>query len=313
MADSGRSNQLHRVAFVCPVCDYAFKREPGRVAEDPSDEVHPWRYFASCSKCGMECEQAWWERNLLKAWANSSGPKTEAGKLAVTANLEGHPTPEETRRTRFNAMKHGAYANTATYFPARPGKYPECEGCEYLEEVCPQQVACLKKMELFMQVHVAMESGDPDALNAIHANVQSSFFGVLQDMFRQVIADGPRLCHQAYYYDKDGGLHWVERYNPKTGDLEPVMDYDAHPLLKIIGEWMSKNNISLDDLAMTRKGQEDRSIDMGFIEAEKQSKEQMAGYQERQAKALEDLRDMAERGRQKLREDPVYLEHQENG
>lgn len=308
MAESDLAKQLQRVTFRCQACGQSFKKEPDRVEDAPDDPVH-WRYFAKCSHCEAEAEQAYWERNLLKAWSHATGPRTEEGKAAVTKNLEGHPTPEEARRTRFNAMKHAGYANTATFFPARPGRYPECAGCEYREEVCPQQVACLKKMELFMQVHAAMESGDPDALNRIHANVQSNFFAVLQDMFRQVIASGPELKTPAWYYDKDGGLHWVERMDPGTGEVIPVYDISAHPLLKVIGEWMSRNNISLEDLALTHKGKEDREMDMGYIEADKTSKEELLEYQARSTKALEDLRDMAERGRKRLREDPVLLEH----
>ena len=308
MADSDRGKPMQQVTFRCE-CLHQFKREPERIEDVPDDPFHAWRYFAACPDCGAEAEQAWWERNLLRAWSRATGPKTEAGKAAVTKNLEGHPTPEEARRTRFNAMKHGASARTATYYPARPGKYAECEGCEYREEVCPQQVACLKKMELFMQVHVALDSNDPHALRDIHANIQSSFLAVLQDMLRQVIADGPRLCNQAYYYDQKGGLHWVEKADEKTGETVPVLDYTAHPLLKIISDWLHKNGLSLEDLALTNKGQEDREIDMGFIEAEKETKDRFDEYQERTVQSLEHLKEQIERGQKRLKEDPVAIEH----
>jgi len=313
MAESDRKKQLYRVAFICRACDHQFRAEPGRVEDAPDDPVHPWIYFATCPECGVEVEQAYWERNLLKAHAKATGPKTAAGMAAVTKNLEGHPTPEEAKRTRFNRLTHARYAQTATYFPARPGRYPECEGCEYRENICPQQVACLKKVELFLQVHAAVDSGDPAALNDINANIQSSYIGLLQDVMRRAIAIGPDLSHQAWYYDKDGGLHWVERVNDETGELEPVIVHEANPLLKILMEMMNKNGLTLEDLALTHKGKEDRDVDMGFIEADKQNKEQIAGYQERSAKALEDLRDMAAKGRQQLEQDPVYLEHKEHG
>lgn len=317
MADSDQSKQqeqLQRVNFRCEACGgHRWQGEPVRIEDFPADPEHPWQYFSNCPVCGEERPQAYWERNLMKAHARATGPKTPEGVAAVTKNLAGHPTPEEARRTRFNALKIGHTAKTATFYPAAPGRYAECEGCEYREEICPQQVACLKKMELFMQVHAAFETRDPDALDEIHATIQGNFFAVLQDMFRRVIATGPELKSPAYYYDKKGDLHWVEKYDMDTGEVMPIYDYSAHPLLKVIGEWMSKNSISLDDLALTRKGKEDREVDMGYIEAEQESKDQIAGYLERQAIALEDFRDMAKRGQQRLREDPVLVEQKGGG
>ena len=312
MADCDQIEQLERANFRCG-CGHGFKGRPERVAEIAGDPVHPWEYFARCGECGAEAGQAHWERNLLKAWAHATGPRTEAGKRISASNLDGHPTPEEARRTRFNAMKTGAFARTATYFPARPGKYPICEGCEYREEICPTQVACLKRTELFMQHHIAFDQGDPDVLVSLHADLQANVLALMQDMLRNVIAAGTELTHQAYYYDKDGGLHWVERLDPHTGEMVPVIEHLPHPLLKTLGDWLQKNGLSLDDLAMTRKGQEDRSIDMGYLDAEKESKEQMDDYARRAAEAVEGLRGMFERGQKKLREDPTYLEHQRDG
>lgn len=112
------SHALPEVTFHCRPSNYTFKAEPARIQDDPDQEHHPFQYFAQCSYCSDEAPQAQHERSLLKAWANATGPRTAEGKAATARNLEGHPTPEEALRTRFNAMKHGLCAQEATYFPA---------------------------------------------------------------------------------------------------------------------------------------------------------------------------------------------------
>ncbi|WP_197481051.1 hypothetical protein, partial [Eikenella sp. NML01-A-086] len=114
MADHS-SQSLDTVVFRCTACKHTFESAPQTVLDAPEYEWHPFAYQAACPKCGETCAQAAWHRNLMKGWANATGPKTPEGKAAVRKNLEGHPTPEETRRTRFNALKHGMNARTATY------------------------------------------------------------------------------------------------------------------------------------------------------------------------------------------------------
>lgn len=111
---------LDQITFHCDACYRSFKAAPRRVEDEPETEHHPFRYFAVCPRCDAECEQARFERGLIKAWASATGPRTPEGKAASAKNLEGHPTPEEALRTRFNAMKHGMAAKVATYFPAKP-------------------------------------------------------------------------------------------------------------------------------------------------------------------------------------------------
>ena len=105
---------LKTVVFRCKACKSTFEAEPARVEEAPADDdVHAWRYFHPCA-CGEEASQAPWQRAAMKAWRCATGPKTPEGKAAVRENLRGHPTPEEALRTRFNGMKHGLNARTAT-------------------------------------------------------------------------------------------------------------------------------------------------------------------------------------------------------
>jgi len=303
--------QRAKVTFVCSECDRQWRSAPDRVEDFPEDDVHPWAYFCVCPKCGEDAGQLPQERNLFKAWSKSTGPRTAAGIAAVTKNLEGHPTQEEARRTRFNAMKHGVYARTATYFPAKPGKYPQCDGCQYFVE-CIGSVACRKKAELFLRTHIAFETKDPGLLTEINADIQSMVHSLVQDILLAIVGEGVQLKNPAYYYDKDGGLHFVE-YEDEQGTKHKIHDIAAHPLLKTLKDMLSANGMTLSDLAMTPKVQEDNDRDMGTLEAQGQSRDSLLAFQQRQTEALEKLPAMIARGQDRINKDPVFIDHQEGG
>ena len=301
--------QRPSVTFLCSDCSHKWSAAPDRVADLPEDDVHPWAYFCACPKCGADCGQLPQERNLFLAWGKSTGPRTAAGIAAVSKNLEGHPTPEEAKRTRFNAMKHGVYARTATYFPAKPGKYPQCDGCQYID-VCHDDVACRKKTELFLRTHIAFETKDPGLLTEINADIQSMVMALLQDILLAIVGEGVQLKSPKYYYDKDGGLHWVE-YADELGKMHAIHDIAAHPLLKTLKDMLSANGMTLSDLAMTPKVQEENESEMGNLERQGQSRDSLLEYQRRQTDALEKLPGMIARGQDRIKKDAVFIDHQE--
>ncbi len=219
--------------------------------DEPDRPWHPYRYVTPCPECGEDAEQAHWEVNLYKAKANATGPKTPEGIAAVTKNIEGHPTPEEAVRTRFNAVKHGLRANTATYFPAKPGKYASCEGCEF-RNGCEEQVACTKKTELYMRHHIAFETRDPTLLTGIRATLQANISAIIDDIVLSIIQDGVSLKTPEWYYDRDGGFHLAE-YHDTDGEKQLIMKVTAHPLLKTLGELISKNDMTLSSEGMTMR------------------------------------------------------------
>lgn len=313
MGKTSTPERRDRVAFHCRACSLRFDASPGRVEDAPDETAHPWRYFAECERCGAEAEQAAWERNLMRAHAAATGPRTPEGKAASARNLEGHPTPEEAQRTRFNAMKHGLTARTATYFPAKPGKYPDCEGCEYGESCGPWEVACKKKVELFMRTHIAFQTRDPKLLTGLNADIQSNIMALMQNMLITIIRDGVSLRQPAWYYDKDGELHWVEKWDDEKKEMVPIIEINAHPLLKPLREMLQANGMTLTDLAMTPRVQEEVQEDMGNLAHQQQSREQLLEYQRRQTSALEDLSDKILRGRERLQRDPVLIEHDRDG
>jgi len=300
--------QLLEVAFVCQ-CGDKFKREPDRVEDFPEDQAHPWAYFSTCRKCGEEATQVAWQRNLMKAYLNSTGPKTEEGKAISAANLEGHPTPEEAARTRFNAMKHGVYARTATYFPAKPGKYPQCDGCQFIYS-CVRGDPCQKRTELFMRHHVAVETGNPKLLSALNADMQASVHAIMQDMLISIVGTGVEIREPTWYYDKDGSCHFV-KYKDEKGTERQLYDISAHPLLKPLMDFLSKNNMTLGDMNLTAKQQDDDDTMMGHLDNNEASTEKSLDYQRRSTEALEGLSAAVQRGKERLARDPILLEHGE--
>lgn len=313
-AQSGpASGPRAEVTFQCRECRRTFSAPPGRVEDAPELDHHPWRYSADCPGCGVEVVQAPWERALLKAWQNATGPRTAEGKAATAANLEGHPTPEESRRTRFNAMKHGLSAKTATYFPAKPDGYPHCSSCEVDRAWCAQQPACVKKTELFMMHQAAFEQRDPKLLMGIYSDLQGAIFAVLQQILQTIIADGVKLTTPQYYTDKEGVMI-LAQYTDQDGKLRQIYDIESHPLFKPLGELLSRTGLSLADMGMTTKVLDQQDDEMGRLADEQKAKESLTDYQRKQVEAMRLLADRLDRGRSSTERDPVLIEYkQETG
>lgn len=304
-------DKLQRVQFECEACEEHFAAVPARIEDAADEPFHPWRYFALCPICRTECAQERRERHLLKMWANATGPRTEEGKAAVTANLEGHPTPEETRRTRFNGLKHGLTAKTATYWPASPGNYPHCRGCEYLDTICSTQVACLKRTELLLKHQIAFETGDPALLTDLRAQLHANVQALLDDMILAIAQDGVRLKTPKWYYDKDGGFHLARTRDANTNVEMQIFEIEQHPLLRTLGDMIAKLGLGLGDQGMTPKVQDDADVIRGHLQGDAKRGEEALGYQRRQTELLEGLGMMIARSRAAAAKDPVLLEHQQ--
>lgn len=307
-----RSQPLSEINFHCHHCAKGFKAAPARVEDDAEQSHHPYRYAAPCPKCERECGQAAWEKGLLKAWANATGPRTEEGKAATAANLEGHPTREEALRTRFNGMKHGLTARTATYFPSRPDGYAFCKSCDVDRVWCGQQPACAKKTELFMLHHAAFEQRNPKHLTGIYADLQASLFAVLQQILQTIIADGVKITSPQYYTTKDGEL-LVAEYVDEEGQRRIIYDINAHPLFKPLGEMLSRAGLSLADMGMTAKVIEAEDDEMGRLQEDQEERGSLNAFRERQLAALEGLAGAIDRAKSNKQRDPVLIEHQSSG
>ncbi|MGE4240329.1 hypothetical protein [Ramlibacter sp.] len=246
MARKDWSAKLDRVTFRCGGCESNFSAPPGLIEPDPDFEAHPWRYLANCPYCRSELQpQASWERALMKAHQAATGPKTEEGKQASASNLAGHPTPEEARRTRFNAMKHGINARVATFFPAKPDGYAFCESCEVDRHYCSAQPCCVKQTEIFMRHHAAVDQRNPKHLGEIHADLMAAITSALQMCLQAVLGDGAVLRVPKVELSREGTPVTLT-YTDAEGGVHPVYDISAHPAFKPITDLITRLGITMD-------------------------------------------------------------------
>lgn len=310
-----RSKPLSEITFHCkqPSCCRPFKAEPGRVVDAPEQEHHPFEYFANCPTCGNECEQVYWERNAMKAHAKATGPKTPEGKAATAENLKGHPTKEEALRTRFNAMKHGMNARTATYFPAKPGGYAFCDGCDVERAHCKSQPACVKQTEIFMLHHAAFEQRNPKHLTGIYSDLHAGIFAVIRQILQTIVADGVKVEQVVWDRDDDGNVRVAEYFDEK-GERHIIREnMMAHPLLKTLGELLSRTGLTLSDMGMTQKVVEAEEDQLGKLANEQEAQESIREYRDRQMALLATIADKVQRANQLTNSDPKLIEFQQEG
>ena len=314
MNKSDLSESLDKVTFRCSKCRHNFECMPAEITDDPECEWHPYRYSAPCPKCGEMCGQAPFHRNLMKAWSKATGPVTAAGKAAVSKNLSGHPTPEESKRTRFNALKHGMNARVARYFPSKPDGYPACKNCQIDRDFCRSQPACKQQTQLFMLHHAAFEQRDPKHLTPIYSEIQSAITAIVQQVLQTIIADGVTLRSPAWKLDKDGNVVIGEYLDYETGEMKVIYEVNAHPLLRSLQDFLSKNGMSLADMGMTPKVIQDEEEKLGNLVVNDSNQQSLLEYQNRSAAAIERLANLAEKANARRDKDPVLIEYrQQNG
>jgi len=252
-----------------------------------------------------------WEKGLMKAWANATGPRTEEGKAATAANLEGHPTKEESQRTRFNAMKHGLSARTATYFPAKPDGYAFCVTCDVNRIFCASQPACVKKTELFMLHHAAFEQRNPKHLMGIYSDLQASVLAVVQQIIQTIVGDGVKIEAPQWYIDKESQRLVIAEYIDEHGDRKIIKDISAHPLFRPLGELLTRANLSLADMGMTQKVIESEDQEVGRLAHEQESREGVDAYRQRTMQILESMAEKVMRANKQTDTDPILVEYQQ--
>lgn len=307
------SARLSHVNFRCGACKAQWDGAPDLIEDAPEQEHHPHRYFATCPTCKAENQpQAAWERSLLKAHQAATGPKTAEGKAATARNLEGHPTAEEALRTRFNAMKHGMSARTATYFPARPDKYSFCARCDVDRGYCREQPACVKQTELFMLHHAAFDQRDPKVLSRLHADLQSALTATMQMCIQEILGDGVMIRQPRVELDRNGTPVTLTYLN-ELGERQYVWNYQSHPAFKPLTELVSRLGLSMSDLGMTVRAAEVEEALPGRLAIDADTRETLAAFGERMLAATQGAKELIAQAQAKTKADPVLVEFQARG
>jgi hypothetical protein len=303
--------QLSTVNFRCDVCKHAWEDEPDLIEDAPDLEHHPYRYFGDCPVCHAERQpQAAWARALMKAHQASTGPRTPEGLAKVGKNLEGHPNAEAVLRTRFNAMKHGMAAKTATYFPARPDKYGFCQQCEVNRTWCAAQAACVKQTEIFMLHHAAFESRNPRVLAGLHADLQAGLTAMLQMLMQQVLGDGVVITQPRVELDREGNSQTLS-YLAEDGTRKYIYDRQAHPALKAISDFVSRLGLSMNDLGMTVRAADPEEEDAGgVLQLDDKTRETLTDFNARMLGVMDGARAMLAAANKATKEDPVLVAHE---
>lgn len=303
--------QLTQVNFRCDVCKHAWEDEPDLIEDAPDLEHHPFRYFGDCPVCHAERQpQAAWARALMKAHQRSTGPTSAEGLAKVGKNLEGHPNAEAVQRTRFNAMKHGMAAKTATYFPAKPDGYSFCAQCEVNRTWCGAQAACVKQTEIFMLHHAAFESRNPRVLAGIHSDLQAGLTAMLQMLMQGALGDGVIIKQPRVELDREGNSVTLT-YLGEDGQRKYIYDHQAHPALKAISDFVSRLGLSMGDLGMTvRAADPDESDAAGVLKLDAKTQETLSDFNARMLTVMSGARDMLARADKTTREDQVLVAHE---
>ena len=319
-------NPLKVVAFDCRACKHKW-RSPPEVIE-PAEHLfhHPWEYFCHCPECEQRCGQSAWQKAWLKGRLYSTGPKTAKGRAQSRENIrKATATPRDKEKQSFAQTLHGRVAKYHKFFPARPGVYLRCKGCEYLEDqdclkppkVCTKRIELLRlrllthRIELLTRYEQAFMAKEPERLMDVHAENQARMQILIEDMFLAIEDDGgPRIKEPVYTRNEKGKIK-LSYFRDKDGKRVLMEEIKPHPLMKTLMEYIKKSGITMEDIGMTPKKYKDIALE-GYLSRQDDRQEALLDYQARQAKALEAVKEVFQRSARRLANDPVLIEHEAN-
>lgn len=272
--------------FICGTCRHRFSSIEYREHDLPEREEHPYDYDADCPICGKLAKFNEIQLNLFKGLDATRHPRSGQ----ALENIRKAAKLKDTSMSRFNALTHGLSARVARIFPAKEGKYAQCDACEYFNNGCGQvSTACLKRTELFLQVEIATETKNATMLNRLMSDNQAGLIAIQADMMAEVAQSGVVIHDPVHYVDKETGKTKLAMViNEKTGKEELLTEIREHPLLRRIIEFTQKNGQTLADMGLTARQQEEERTLKGFIEdrdddSGAEARERQALFAQRQA------------------------------
>ncbi len=112
-------------------------------------------------------------------------------------------------------------------------------------------------------------------------------------------------------FNKFGMPHVAMLMDPETEAMRPVFEKKAHPLLKILIEYIAKNSQTLADLEMTPKAQDDQQALRGYLEQRGETRQAALEHSAKQTRLLENLSHLIARSQGQLARDPILAEYRE--
>lgn len=252
----------------------------------------PFTYAADCPICHREAKQDHLQIARWKAIHDngSAGPKSEEG---IERIKEGNQNRDESsyRVSRFNAITHGENCKKATLYPARPGQYDQCQGCEWLDNGCgsPEMQFCQKRNEIYLQIAAAVQSGDPSKMSDLFVGLQTNLIGIGMDMARSIMVRGVEIVTPVLYEDKEDGRKRPVEYLGEDGYTRTVMKVEVNPLIPVFSSLMKNNKMDLSTFGLTPERKEEEKIFKGNIDDSEENETNLALAQAQRDQQMDDL------------------------
>jgi hypothetical protein len=116
---------------------------------------------------------------------------------------------------------------------------------------------------------------------------------------------GPRIHELKWFHDKEGILHLAKWFD-EDGKKHQIYEIKAHPLLKQLMDFISKNSMTLADMGMTPKVQTEDEAMQGFLSQQGEDKEAEEQYRQKSLDELNRLQQLI--GNSYTKHEPVTVE-----
>lgn len=243
-------------------CGARFASTDYHTDPNPDQEWHPYQHTAVCPRCAEDTHPA---SHQLAGWKSAATPLSPESRAKISAAQKSRdPASYEISKT--NALITGANAKVIKIWPAKPGKYAECETCEYLTNGCATDFQyCADKTDLYVKFMMAQETGNSAFLGQEMAATQAGIAAITASMIR-ILAQKGVTIETPIYTKTENGIE-VATYTDEEGKTRTITRTEAHPLLPHLINYVSKNTMTLGDMGLTPKVKEEHRQMQGYLDA----------------------------------------------